>query len=117
MLHLKYRHSKKNCKCNNDHVHKSRGEADFCDDLFKNVEAGHIKDVEYEKRFYLHDIDGRTIAHHYPDFLITHFDDSKEVIEYKGVTNREWVLKKVIFQYEYPEIIYTVHWHKGGKYK
>ena len=48
---------------------------------------------------------------HYPDFLITHNDRSREVIESKGKATQTWIVKMKAFKAIYPEIKYTV-WTK-----
>lgn len=108
----KYRN--KRCRCNDGHMHDSKGEAGYCNDLALQVKAAVIEKYESQKRFDLHGKDGKKVASHYVDFLIHHFDGRKEVHEYKskGTVTAVWKLKKALFEQEYPDIPYIVIWHK-----
>jgi hypothetical protein len=104
-------HAKK-CRCNQNHIHDSKFEAGYCNDLQLRLLAADIKDFETQKRFDLHTPDGKKVCAHYPDFLITKFDDTQYVDECKskGTVTPLWKLKKALFQYEYPHIPYYVVW-------
>ena len=112
------KYKNKKCTCNQNHVHKSRGEAGYCDQLFLEWKAGEFKDYEVEKQFDLTFPGGGKICAHKPDFLIHHFDGSKEVREYKskGTVTQLWKLKKALFQFCYPDIPYNVIWHKKTRW-
>jgi len=116
IMYRKNKYNNKRCRCNAEHMHDSKGEAGYCNDLALQVKAGVIEKYESQKRFVLHDKNAKTIARHYVDFLVHHFDGKKEVHEYKskGTVTELWKLKKVLFESEYPEIPYIVIWHKSG---
>jgi len=95
-------------------MHDSKGEAGYCNDLALQVLSGDIMKYESQKRFELHDKNGKTISRHFVDFLVHHFDGKTEVHEYKGVATELWKLKKAIFEGEYPDIPYIVIYHKKG---
>jgi len=105
------------CKCKQNHIHKSHGEADYCDYIFKKYENGDIQNVEVEKKFLLYDCNNGYVCTHYVDFLITNYDGSKAVYEFKGTPQNSqsfltWKMKKALFQYNYPNIPYYVEYLK-----
>ena len=110
----KNKYKAKRCRCNQNHVHDSRGEAGYCNDLALRVKAADLCEYEVQKTFHLHDKNGKKISSHRPDFLLTDFDGNQEIHEYKGYTTELWKLKKALFETEYPHIPYIVIWHKDG---
>ena len=116
MMYQKNKYRNKRCRCNDGHMHDSKGEAGYCNDLALQVKAGVIEKYESQKGFDLHGKDGKKVARHYVDFLIHHFDGKKEVHEYKskGTVTSVWRLKKALFESEYQDIPYIVIWHKSG---
>ena len=112
MMYRKNKYRNTRCRCNAEHMHDSKGEAGYCNDLALQVKAGIIEKYESQKRFELHGKNGKTISRHYVDFLVHFFDGRKEVHEYKGFCTEVWKLKKALFEAEYPEIPYIVIYHK-----
>ena len=110
----KNKYGAKKCRCNQNHIHDSGFEANYCNELQLRVNAADIKDYETQKRFDLHGRDGKKVCSHYPDFLIEKFDGTKYVDECKskGTVTSTWRLKKALFEHEYPEIQYNVIWMK-----
>ncbi len=108
---------KKNCHCKQGHIHDSRGEAGYCDQLTTEVNNTLIHSYDIQVKFELHTVHGKQIANHYVDFLVYDFDGKKEVREYKskGTVTNEWKYKKTIFEYEYTDIPYNIIWHKTYK--
>jgi len=116
MMYRKNKYRNVRCRCNANHMHDSKGEAGYCNDLALQVKAAVIMKYESQIRFDLHGKDGKKVGAHYVDFLIHHFDGKKEVNEYKGVKTSVWKLKKALFESEYPEIPYIVIRHKAKRY-
>ena len=105
----KYRNVR--CRCNENHMHDSRGEAGYCNNLQLQVKSGDIMKFESQKKFDLH-FNNKKISSHIVDFLVHHFDGKIEVHEYKGKATDVWKLKRAHFEAEYPDIPYIVIWHK-----
>lgn len=110
-MYRKSKYRSVRCRCNDGHMHDSKGEAGYCNDLQLQVKASVIEKFESQKTYPLHS-NGKKICSHRVDFLIHHFDGKKEVHEYKGFPTEIWKLKKALFEIEYPEIPYIVIWHK-----
>ncbi|CAK0768613.1 hypothetical protein CCP3SC15_380014 [Gammaproteobacteria bacterium] len=91
------------CRCLLGHVHDSGLEAGHCVVIHDMLKHKEIRAVERQVKFPL--IGG---VSHYPDFLITHLDGSREVIESKGLATQAWVVKMKTFKAIYPDIKYTV---------
>ena len=113
-MYRRNKYSNKRCRCNANHMHQSKGEAGYCNDLALQVKAGVIEKYESQKKFELHDLKGKRISNHFVDFLVHHFDGKKEIHEYKGVATEIWKLKKALTEAEYPEYPYIVIYHKKG---
>ena len=114
-LYHKNKYHAQKCRCLNEHMHDSKGEAAYCDGLYFQVKSGDLMEYEVQKRFDLHGINGKKVAAHYVDFLLTDFNNKQEVHEYKGVQTQLWKLKKALFEHEYPNIPYIVIYHKSGR--
>lgn len=110
---VKYNNS--SCTCNQGHLHDSRGEASYCNDLELLKKAGEIKGYENQVTFDLV-VNGKTICEHRVDFLVTTNSGKKEVNEFKGFATDVWNLKRKLFEAVYPDIKYiVVREKKGGK--
>ena len=94
------------CKCNQGHIHDSRGEAGYCNQLAILKKAGEIIDYEIQKTFDLV-VNGKTVARHRVDFLVQG-KDKTVVHEYKGFKTEVWRLKYNLFQACYPDIEYRI---------
>ena len=118
-IYRKNKYGAKRCRCVNNHIHQSKGEAGYCNDLTLRVKAGDLAKFEIQKKFELHGVDGRFVTNHYVDFLLTDFNEEQEIHEYKskGTVTPEWKLKKTLCQIEYPKIPYIIVWHKTRGYK
>ena len=110
----KNKYRAKRCRCNQNHVHHSRGEAAYCNDLALELKAGEFAVYETQVAFELHAVNGKKVAVHYVDFLVTGFDGKKEIREFKtkGTVTPVWKLKMALCEYEYPDIPYIVIWGK-----
>ena len=113
----------------------STGEKDYGAQLELQVRTGQIKDFDRQVRFdlFVFDADGRrhNLGNHMRvDFVIERFPidgqsysepisvgklfapaELLEVLEYKGPTTPEFLLKKKLFPVCYPHITYTIAWH------
>jgi len=115
---LTYRRNKYHsdrCRCNQGHMHDSRGEAAYCNDLELRVKAADLAEYKTQVTFPLHGKDGKHVCNHRVDFLLTDFDGKQEVHEFKGFSTDLWKLKKALFEHEYPEIPYIVIYNKRGR--
>ncbi|MCP3683572.1 MAG: DUF1064 domain-containing protein [bacterium] len=112
----KNKYHAKRCRCNSNHMHDSKGEAGYCNDLLLRQKAGDLADFQTQVKFELHGVNGKRVSNHYPDFLLTDFDGKQEIHEYKskGTVTELWKLKKALCEIEYPDIPYIVIWHKSG---
>jgi len=99
------------CTCGQGHLHDSRGEAAYCDQLDMLKKAGEIKDYTTQKSFELK-VNGVTICQHIPDFFVIENDGRETVHEYKGLATAVWRLKKKLFEAVFPEIQYYVVRHR-----
>ena len=92
------KYKNKRCRCNQNHIHRSRGEAGYCDQLYLEMLAGVFKEYVVEKQYDLKFPGGGHICFHKPDFTIYHFDGTTEIREYKskGTVKPEWKMKKAI---------------------
>lgn len=106
----KYRN--KPCRCKQDHMHRSRGEAGYCNTLALLVRTGEIHSYQVEKRYEIK-VNGRFIGNHYPDFTIYNKDGKIiEVREFKSISRATmtdlWKWKSACFEALYPDIPYIV---------
>jgi len=107
----KSKYKNESCQCLLLHIHRSRGEARYCNQLRILHRAGKIKDFEPEYRIELK-VDGIPVCNHYIDWRVTLNNGKYEFREYKGFTTAIWKLKRALTQVLYPEIPYIVIWHK-----
>ena len=114
----KNKYKARRCRCLAGHIHDSKGEAGYCDGLFFQIKSGDLCEYEVQKKFELHGKDGKWVANHYVDFYLTDFDGNHEIHEYKskGTVTPLWKLKKALVEHEYPNIPYTVIWHKSTRW-
>lgn len=97
----------KSCRCEQGHIHHSRGEAGWCNLVEARKRTGEIKDYEIQKKVELSAY-GKHIANMYVDFWITGSDGSQWVEEFKGFATEVWRLKHAFFKVQYPEVEYKV---------
>ena len=103
----KSKYGSQSCTCRQGHIHDSRAEAGYCNQLNVLVRAKEIKGYEIQKTFPL-SINGKHICNHRVDFLVTNNDGSIVVEEFKGCNTQIWVIKKRMFEACYPNIEYIV---------
>jgi hypothetical protein len=90
--------------CAQGHTHDSKREAARCDHLHLLELAGEIMDLEVHPQFWF-EIDGKQLKHlnghrvgYKADFLYTDMTTAARVVEdVKGMTARDWPLRKAIF--------------------
>jgi hypothetical protein len=100
------------CKCHQSHIHDSRLEADYCDQLALLQKAKEIKGYESQVSFDLV-VKGSKICGHRVDFLVTTNANKKEVHETKGYSTPSWNIKRKLFEALFPKIDYIVVTAKG----
>lgn len=71
--------------------------------------AGEITKIERQKAYLLQPAfkyQGKTIRaiHYLADFVVTYKDGREEVIDTKGFQTKDYLLKKKLLLYRYPEI-------------
>jgi len=101
------KYNAKSCKCNQGHLHDSRGEAGYCNQLALLKKAGEILDYSIQRTFHL-EVNGKTVCQHRVDFWVEGPGGNFEVHEFKGFATREWNLKRKLFEALYPDIPYYV---------
>ena len=95
--------------CGQAHQHDSKREAQHCDLLHQELEAGLISDLELQPQFWFV-INGKQVKHsngrrvgYQADFA--YIRDGKECVDdAKGFTVRDWPLRKAIFLALFPHI-------------
>lgn len=95
--------------CGQGHQHDSKREAQHCDVLHQELEAGLISDLELQPQFWFV-INGRQVKHsngrrvgYQADFA--YIRDGQECVDdAKGFTVRDWPLRKAIFLALFPHI-------------
>ena len=111
MTNIKYfrynKYKNKSCKCNQNHIHDSRGEARYCDELALMKAACEIKNYTIQQTIPLI-VNGKTITRHRVDFVVITNTGEKEIHEYKGFETEIWKMKYKLFQAIYPDIPYIV---------
>lgn len=95
------------CSCDNGHLHHSRGEAKYCNQLHFIKKAGEITEIETQVHFDLK-VNGIKIIGHRPDFRVTYADGRQEIHEFKGFETERWVIAKRLFNAIHPDIPYIV---------
>lgn len=101
------------CRCSQGHIHDSRFEARYCDQLAMLVKAGEIKSYRTQVRYPLK-MNGVTITSHIVDFEVVENSGKIHIEECKGVATREWRIKHKLFEQCYPDIKYYVITMKDG---
>lgn len=101
----------RSCQCNQEHIHHSRMEAQYCNNLYLIKKSGEIKEIERQVKYSL-DVNGAHIANMYVDFVVTFKGGRKEIHEFKGFGTEVWQLKKKLFEAIYPKIPYVVKTQK-----
>lgn len=83
----------------------------YRDVILPKVQSGDISNVELQVKYelqpkFIHD--GKTVApiNYVADFVITYSDGAVEVIDTKGCPNSTALLKRKLFWYVYPEVVY-----------
>lgn len=108
-------------KYNNEKTDLGRGEFDskfeakYERECFFRLKAKEIKDYAIQVRFPL-DVNGLHIADYIMDFVITHLDESIELVETKGYPTKEWRIKWKLLHALYGNIykITLIKKVKGG---
>lgn len=99
------------CRCNQGHIHDSRGEAGYCNQLTLLVKAKEIQGYEIQKTYDLR-VNGKLICRHRVDFVVTKLDGNCEIHEYKGFATQVWNIKRKLFEACYLSIPYLVVRHR-----
>lgn len=107
------KYKNQSCKCRLGHIHLSRGEARYCEQLELRRKSGEFKSFVVEKEYRL-EINGVLICKHKPDFTIypTNNHNNFWIEEYKGFATDLWKMKMKIFKALYPRVEYIVIKHK-----
>jgi len=117
----KYANKKK--KCFSGHLHASRLEANHCNSLLADKQAGKIKGYYSQYPFVLiPGQDGEEPIKHIVDFLVMLEDwapihglgNCVEVHECKGYPTEVWRIKRRLFKQLYPHIPYKT-FYRGGE--
>jgi hypothetical protein len=106
----KYRAVKAHCRAG--HTHASKREARRCDELHLLLRAGEIESLEQQPKFFF-TVNGRQLVHdngrravYTADFGFMDRQSARHVVEdTKGMSARDWPLRKALFRACYPDII------------
>lgn len=98
--------------CRNGHNHASKREAKRCDELHLLLRAGEIESLEHQPRFYF-TVNGVELKHdngrravYTADFAFDDRQSAKRIVEdTKGMSARDWPLRKALFRACYPELV------------
>lgn len=90
-----------------DRRYDSKLEATVAAELDLELRAGTVAKVEPQKTFELR-VEGRIVARHRVDFLVTMPDGSQKVVEAKGFATEVWRIKRELFIALFPWIDYEV---------
>jgi hypothetical protein len=91
------------------HVFPSKREAEYYLAYKDMLERGEITWLELQPRFELipafTNHDGKKVrpCHYTADFKLTYPDGRQKIIEVKGFRTRDYVLRRKIFEYKYPQ--------------
>lgn len=107
----KSKYKNKSCSCWSDHLHDSRGEAEYCNVLQTRLKAGEIKEYKTQVRYIMY-VNDKKVTTHIVDFVVVDLDGSESVHEYKGFATDVWKLKHKLFEACYPDIPYNVIYHR-----
>lgn len=92
----------------------SQDESNYYLHLKELKRKGEIKDFELQPEFELQpkfvNVKGKSVLpiKYKADFLVTHNDDTQEVIDVKGFETADFKLKKKLFEYKYDQSITLV---------
>ena len=89
-------------------MYDSKREAQVAMDLDLMLKAKEIRDYKRQVNYKLYGINNGYICTHRVDFVVTNNDGSKAVWEVKGLETKDWVIKKNLFEDNYPYIKYIV---------
>lgn len=106
----KYRATK--APCSKGHIHASKREAKRCDELHLLVRGGEIESLEQQPQFYF-EIHGKPLKHdngrrvgYQADFRYVDRLSGKTIVEdSKGMSVRDWPLRKAVFRALYPDLV------------
>jgi hypothetical protein len=106
-----HKYAAKQADCGYGHVHPSKREARRCADLHLLLRAGEISELVNEPKYYF-EVNGRALVHDNgrravftPDFRYRRERDGRLVVEdTKGMSVRDWPLRKALFRACYPDI-------------
>lgn len=98
--------------CRAGHMHASGRESRRCDELHLLVRAGEIESLEQQPKFHF-TVNGIELKHdngrravYTADFSFIDRQSAKRVIEdTKGMSARDWPLRKALFRACYPDLI------------
>lgn len=102
----KYKNKLKGCLLG--HVHHSRAEADYCNRLLAEKEAGEIVSYDTQVHYSLHGFEGMPVCVHVVDFVVKRAKGPLEVHEVKGAVTDAWKLKARLFLQQYKGVEYFV---------
>lgn len=121
-----HKYGAKAVKCKQGHLHPSRIEGMHCWDLYAQMQAGLVRDVEFQKTYELI-VNGILVGTHRPDFTFkrpsvkkTHTSHRSYTVEtdwenpiicvdeVKGVRTSDWVFRSKVFLACYPDVKYRV---------
>jgi len=105
MTYNKFRN--KTCHCNAGHIHDSRKEGEYCDQLGLLLKHGGINSYRTQISYDLK-VNGQHICRHIVDFEVVNKNDQIEIHEVKGFATDVWKLKHKLFEAVYPDIKYYV---------
>jgi hypothetical protein len=94
-------------RCAQGHIHDSRAEARYCNQLELLRRGKVVKAVQYQVTLPLA-VKGFHICNHRVDFVAEFLDGHKEIFEVKGFANEVWPIKKKLTEALYPKMKYNV---------
>jgi hypothetical protein len=103
----KNKYRAKRSVCFLGHNHPSMVECRFCEALQAAKKDGSVKEFFYEMKYDLM-VNGIKIGSHKPDFTVIYPDGRTVVQEIKGYVTRDFILRKKIFEANYPKIPYII---------
>jgi len=105
-----HKYSARPTECGHGHTHPSRKEARRCADLHLLQRGGVITDLEREPRYYF-EVNGAVLMHengrravYTPDFRYRTAEGQIVVEDSKGMSVRDWPLRKALFRACHPDI-------------
>ncbi len=94
-------------QCVLGHMHASKLERNYCDQLRMLKKNGDILAYEIQVKYPLI-VFGKLISNHIVDFVVFNKDGSVQAHECKGYETRLWKIKKNLFEALFPAIKYVV---------